>query len=91
MKKSPLWGLAALLVLFPASGSFAVDILNEDEVPYALTISSENGEKDLKIQPGELLKGVCANCAITLEDLDVVEADSDEVVVIREGALVTGF
>ena len=89
--KSLLWGFAALLALFPASGSFAVDILNEDETPYTLTISSENGEKDLKIQPDEFLKDVCDKCTVTLEDLDVVEVDSDEVVVIRDGTLISGF
>jgi len=86
--RNPLyWGFALLLVLSPASGSLAVDILNEDKAPYTLRIWDESAEREINIQPGEWLTDICGNCSIALEEQDAVEAENDDLVVIREGTL----
>ena len=91
MRKGLLWGFAALLALFPAVGSFAVDILNEDNASYTLKVRDKSGERKIEIQPGEWLRDICGSCSIMLEEQDSVEAISDDLIVIREGILLAAI
>jgi len=73
------------LGLLPAMPAHAVDIVNEDEAQYLVTIVATEGEMDTVIDGMASLYEVCARCVIRIDGIGDVRADEDaSVVVIKD-------
>ena len=77
---------AAILLVAPAS---AVDVENDDENAYEITITGDNGEAaNFELTPGARESDVCAmRCTVNVEGIGSIDALEDELVVIRDGQL----
>lgn len=78
---------AMAFVLTQASNGLAVDLVNEDRIPYTVTLEEGGKRKVLKIGPGTSIKAVCDECAIGIPGDDGFEAFGNDVIIIRKGVL----
>lgn len=80
-------GLAAAIMF--AAPAYAVDIENADEDTHQISTSGENTEASkFELAPGTREAEICAGrCTVQVEGVGSIEADEDEVVVIRDGRL----
>ncbi|MCP5370918.1 MAG: hypothetical protein H6907_04225 [Hyphomicrobiales bacterium] len=90
MKHSVAWATAALIALAPLAGAKAVEIVNEDNTDYALTVDDGDAVTNVLVQAGGSLQLQCKKCLVGRDGEAAVEAVDDEVVVIREGKLSVG-
>ncbi|MGB0749565.1 MAG: hypothetical protein ACPGO3_12545 [Magnetospiraceae bacterium] len=90
MKKG--FGLAAVAVAVMSmmGTAQAVDLVNEDDTSYMALVISGDDEKNVEIQAGETLQGICETCAVQIGEQDQVEAAGDQVVVIKGGVAAIG-
>lgn len=88
MKTSvPIVAFLGAFLLFGAAAS-AVDIENADEDAYQVTVGEGEGAETFSLLPGGKQRNVCEErCTIQVEGVGSIEADEDELVVIRDGAI----
>lgn len=84
--RSAVTGLLALVAL-PIASAAAVDVVNEDRNSYRVIIQDDRGQREMEIQAGQSLRGICGACSITIETDDPLEAQGAEVVQIKAGKL----
>lgn len=81
--------LAAICLssLFVGAAS-AVEIENEDESTYEVTVTEGNDSNSFTLGPGMRERDLCEEkCTISVQGRGQIEAQEDDVVVIREGSL----
>ncbi|MDV7339606.1 hypothetical protein RYZ26_08385 [Terasakiella sp. A23] len=84
-------GLSAMALgvamMFGAISANAADLINEDEIPYAILV---DGEMELTVEAGSDLMAFCKRCTVQLVDSfePPVSADEDSTVIISQGRLV---
>ncbi|MEL0019977.1 MAG: hypothetical protein VW709_08865 [Rickettsiales bacterium] len=80
-----LGGLA--LAGMVAANAQAVDVVNEDQVPYEIVVQDDNGLRVLEISPGQSLKNICVSCALTIPTDEPLEAQDKDIVLIKDGKM----
>lgn len=86
MKKTFVAVMTAIIFAVPMSRSQAVDVINEDAVPYVLSIIDDNDSRTVEIEPRQGLKNVCFDCVVSTDE-DAINASGKEVVLIHKGRL----
>jgi len=87
MKNVWLVGATALALVSRAMAAEAVDIVNEDDNAYDILMETDGAKYKIEMYPGEYLTGVCGRCTFSFEDGNSVEAEDDQVLVIKDGKL----
>ena len=82
--------IAAAAVLFcaPISAAVAVDIVNDDGVPYDVHVSEGGDTVVVSIKLGATVNNVCEYCIVEMDGAEPVSAEDTEIVRIREGILI---
>ncbi|GAB6054439.1 hypothetical protein JCM17960_32590 [Magnetospira thiophila] len=82
VKVLALAGAVALL----ASPALAIDIINEDAVPYEVMLDNGTEVKTVTINAGETLANACESCSVTVGESSL-DAQGVAVVVIKDGVV----
>lgn len=82
-----------------ATTAHAVDLRNDDGAEHEIVLSTWKADQGLdtldtsmKLSPGEVRQGVCAQCIVSLgadEEAESVAAETGQVVVILKGGLLS--
>ncbi len=78
---------ATALALTLSTGAFAVDVVNQDAEAHQLTVSINGTETEVDVPAGATLKGVCEQCALSLDGEELYEAAGEQVAMIKDGKL----
>ena len=78
---------ALVLVLFSATGAFAVQLRNEDSGRYDLRIDSGISTLSTFVNSNTTMKACDDTCSIEVMGVGTIEASGDETVVIQDGEL----
>lgn len=78
-------GAAALAIAAFSTGSYAVDLTNEDQQAYQVTTIMDGGmAKLIDVPAGQTVKGICEECSLLLGDQSV-EASGAQQASIKDG------
>ena len=87
MKIIATFAAVAALFVAPLSTALAVDIVNEDETPYEVLVTSGGDTMTIDIEPEATLGDVCDSCNLEIEGEEPISAEGKDVVRIRDGML----
>ena len=77
----------ALVALLSHGNAQAIQIVNEDDKSYTLTIITPSGENTIEVAAGVVLEDVCPEgCTLVLDDQEVI-AEADDSVLIQKGRI----
>ena len=70
------------------TASRAVDLVNEDQKTYPVTIEIYDDVRKFRLRPGETVPDVCVECSISIPDAGQIDTDPGDVIIIRDGDFV---
>ena len=80
----------ASMTLFSAASASAVDVRNEDERAYPMTVTSSAMSRDVNLRGLTLSLFVCVGtCEFKVDGVGTVKATGQEVITIRGGRFIT--
>jgi len=79
-----------MAVVMGAGAASAIDVRNEDERPYTVTVTSTAMSRDLEARPLTLSLVVCVGvCEFEVAGVGTVRAQKNDVVTIKDGKVTT--
>ncbi len=87
MKRLLIQGGAIAAATMLAVSAGAVDVINDDQLPYLLVVSDAGGNQEIEIEGGEMLVDVCAECVIEVINVGTVEVSGEQALLIRDGGI----
>ncbi len=76
-------------VFLTSSFVFATDLKNMDNVTYKIQVETENGVKTITVKPKQVIKNICSNCFIAIEDTESeFIVDDEDTVFIKDGKII---
>jgi hypothetical protein len=80
----------ASIALCSAADASAIDLRNEDERAYPMTVTSSEMTRELSVRPLTLSFYICVGtCEFKVEGVGTVKASGQDVITIRGGRFVT--
>ena len=87
MKIIATFAAVAALFVAPLSTALAVDIVNDDEMPYEVLVTSGGTTTAIDIEAEATTGDVCDSCSLEIEGEEPISAEGKDVVRIRDGML----
>jgi hypothetical protein len=77
------------ILLLTTSQALAVDLVNKDNKPYQVVVTSASGTITVLIQPSSVAENICSEvCQIRVKNVGTVEAAYNTSIKIEDGKLI---